>query len=115
MSWQTPTHSSQMKTVGPAISLRTSFWLLLQNEHRKTSSLFFFKGVPLYILLSEIGNSKLLHCIILDGFPQNFQRSNFQFRISNSPKTLDWQGFHPLLEITSSIIPYSFAWSAVMI
>src|SRR5262245_27810662 len=48
MSWQTPTHSSQMKTVGPALSLRTSFWLLLQNEHRNTSSLFFFKGAYLY-------------------------------------------------------------------
>src|SRR5215813_3957845 len=35
-----------MKTVGPAISLRTSFWLLLQNEHRKTSSLFFFNCAP---------------------------------------------------------------------
>ena len=32
MSLQTSTHSSQMKTVGPAISLRTSFWSLLQNE-----------------------------------------------------------------------------------
>src|SRR5258705_9748566 len=37
MSLQTSTHSSQIKTVGPAISLRTSFWSLLQNEHRKTS------------------------------------------------------------------------------
>src|SRR5439155_7296631 len=37
MSLQTSTHSSQMKTVGPAISLRTSFWSLLQNEQRKTS------------------------------------------------------------------------------
>src|SRR5687768_10167496 len=37
MSLQTSTHSSQMKTVGPAMSLRTSFWSLLQNEHRKTS------------------------------------------------------------------------------
>src|SRR5437868_9206664 len=37
MSLQTSTHSSQMNTVGPAISLRTSFWSLLQNEHRKTS------------------------------------------------------------------------------
>src|SRR5688500_9516481 len=44
MSWHTPTHSSQMKTVGPAINFRTSFWLLLQNEHRRTSSVFFFKG-----------------------------------------------------------------------
>ena len=43
MSLQTSTHSSQMKTVGPAISLRTSFWSLLQNEHRSTSfSPFFF-------------------------------------------------------------------------
>src|SRR6195952_5525647 len=37
MSLQTSTHSSQMKTVGPAISLRTSFWSLLQNEHLRTS------------------------------------------------------------------------------
>src|SRR5215469_1293009 len=113
MSWQTPTHSSQMKTVGPAISLRTSFWLLLQNEHRKTSSLFFFKGVPLYILLIEIGNSRLLHCIIRDGLlPISSEAtSNFEFQTA---QTLDWQGFHPLLEMTSSIIPYSFAWSAVM-
>src|SRR6476469_7315505 len=38
MSLQTSTHSSQMNTVGPAISFRTSFWSLLQNEHRKTRS-----------------------------------------------------------------------------
>src|SRR5438093_9287849 len=46
MSLQTSTHSSQMKTVGPAISLRTSFWSLLQKEHRRTSvsPLFFTIG-----------------------------------------------------------------------
>src|SRR5438477_11120358 len=33
MSLQSSMHSSQMYTVGPAISLRTSFWLLPQNEH----------------------------------------------------------------------------------
>src|SRR3569833_2527474 len=32
MSMQSSTHSSQMKTVGPAISLRSSCWLLPQNE-----------------------------------------------------------------------------------
>src|SRR5215475_1271597 len=32
MSMQSSTHSSQMKTVGPAISLRTSCWLLPQKE-----------------------------------------------------------------------------------
>jgi hypothetical protein len=39
MSLQTSTHSSQMNTVGPAISLRTSFWSLLQNEQRRISPL----------------------------------------------------------------------------
>src|SRR5918999_1729570 len=37
MSLQTSTHSSQMNTVGPAMSLRTSFWSLLQNEQRRIS------------------------------------------------------------------------------
>src|SRR6185369_4831232 len=32
MSMHSSTHSSQMKTVGPAISLRTSCWLLPQKE-----------------------------------------------------------------------------------
>src|SRR5262249_16241165 len=32
MSIHSSTHSSQIKTVGPAISLRTSCWLLPQNE-----------------------------------------------------------------------------------
>src|SRR6516164_3556959 len=31
MSMQSSTHSSQMNTVGPAMSLRTSCWLLPQN------------------------------------------------------------------------------------
>ena len=42
MSLQTSTHSSQMKTVGPAMSLRTSFWSLLQKEQRSTSVSPFF-------------------------------------------------------------------------
>src|SRR6516165_951347 len=37
MSMQSSTHSSQMKTVGPAISLRTSRWLLPQNEQYNVS------------------------------------------------------------------------------
>jgi hypothetical protein len=32
MSMQSSTHSSQPNTVGPAMSLRTSCWLLPQNE-----------------------------------------------------------------------------------
>src|SRR3990172_11569216 len=47
MSLQTSTHSSQMNTVGPAMSFRTSFWSLLKNEQRRTSdSPFFFTIVP---------------------------------------------------------------------
>src|SRR5262245_33287810 len=36
MSMQRSTHSPQIYTFGPAMSLRTSFWVLLQNEHLKT-------------------------------------------------------------------------------
>src|SRR6478609_1581649 len=42
MSLQTSTHSSQMNTVGPAISFLTSFWSLLQNEQRRISPSPFF-------------------------------------------------------------------------
>src|SRR5262245_51514093 len=36
MSLQSSTHSSQMKTDGPAMSLRTSCWLLPQNEQYRS-------------------------------------------------------------------------------
>ena len=36
ISEQISIHSSQIYTFGPAISLRTCSWLLLQNEHFKT-------------------------------------------------------------------------------
>src|SRR5262245_5486832 len=51
MSLQTSTHSSQMNTVGPAISLRTSFWSLLQNEQRRIS--------PSPVFLTMVVNPKL--------------------------------------------------------
>src|ERR1700730_18281230 len=50
MSLQTSTHSSQMNTVGPAISLRTSFWSLLQKEHRRTSV------SPLFLTMDHLGD-----------------------------------------------------------
>ena len=49
MSLQTSTHSSQMKTVGPAMSLRTSFWSLLQNEQRRVS----FSPVPFFMVTAR--------------------------------------------------------------
>src|SRR5919205_2040713 len=48
MSLHTSTHSSQIKTVGPAISLRTSFWSLLQNEQRRISVSPFFLTIATY-------------------------------------------------------------------
>src|SRR5579863_8357782 len=41
MSMQSSTHSSQMNTVGPAMSLRTSCWDLPQNEQYRV---FFESG-----------------------------------------------------------------------
>ena len=48
---QSSTHSSQMKTVGPAISLRTSCWDLPQNEQYKV----FFESLALLIAGSSPG------------------------------------------------------------
>src|SRR5579872_3877117 len=42
MSMHSSTHSSQMNTVGPAISLRTSCWLLPQKEQYSV----FLESVP---------------------------------------------------------------------
>src|SRR5690606_18855563 len=47
MSMHSSTHSSQMKTVGPAISLRTSCWLLPQKEQYSV----FLESPPLLLIL----------------------------------------------------------------
>src|SRR5262249_55988540 len=49
MSMHNSTHSSQMNTVGPAMSLRTSCWLLPQNEQRSG----FLVSPLLTLLISE--------------------------------------------------------------
>src|SRR6202048_3651393 len=54
MSMQSSTHSSQMKTVGPAISLRTSCWLLPQNEQY---SVFLESLVPIFLILVSVRRS----------------------------------------------------------
>src|ERR1700677_3891489 len=51
MSMQSSTHSSQMKTVGPAMSLRTSCWDLPQNEQYKV----FFESPDLLMRLRTPG------------------------------------------------------------
>src|SRR4029077_18379417 len=56
-STHSPTHSSQMKTVGPAISLRTSCWLLPQNE--QWGEFFVSLSPPLLIL--EPGRDESRH------------------------------------------------------
>src|SRR3954464_5673797 len=54
MSMQSSTHSSQMKTVGPAISLRTSCWLLPQNEQY---SVFLESLVPTLLIPISVRRS----------------------------------------------------------
>src|SRR5262245_66620113 len=49
MSMHSSTHSSQINTVGPAMSLRTSCWLLPQNEQRSG----FLVSPPLTLLNLE--------------------------------------------------------------
>src|SRR3974390_2925145 len=61
MSMQSSTHSSQMKTVGPAISLRTSCWLLPQNEQYKG---FFESPAPTLLILFSVRRSLGLHAIL---------------------------------------------------
>src|SRR5271154_3373923 len=54
MSMHSSTHSSQMNTVGPAISLRTSCWLLPQNEQY---SVFLESLVPTLLILISVRHS----------------------------------------------------------
>src|SRR2546421_204303 len=56
MSMHSSTHSSQMNTVGPAMSLRTSCWLLPQNEQ---ASVFLNKPPILLILSSPLTSPTL--------------------------------------------------------
>src|SRR5258708_20012847 len=49
MSMHSSTHSSQMKTVGPAMSLRTSCWLLPQNEQYRV----FLESPPTLLIPSS--------------------------------------------------------------
>src|SRR4029453_11603355 len=101
MSLQTSTHSSQMNTVGPAMSLRTSFWSLLQNEQRRIS--------PSPVFLTMVVNQKL---------PANSYQLPAPSPPAASARALDagsWDqaagNLHARLRITSSIIPYSLPWS----
>src|SRR5712692_2055158 len=57
MSMHNSTHSSQMKTVGPAMSLRTSCWLLPQNVQWSG----FLVSPPLTLLISEPGQDTSHH------------------------------------------------------
>src|SRR6266851_8934800 len=54
ISMHSSTHSSQMNTVGPAISLRTSCWLLPQNEQY---SVFLESLVPTLLILISVRRS----------------------------------------------------------
>src|SRR5437868_11485549 len=49
MSMHNSTHSSQMNTVGPAISFLTSCWLLPQKEQYSV----FFESPPLALVITD--------------------------------------------------------------
>ena len=84
-----------MKTVGPAMSLRTSFWSLLQNEQRRISPSPAFFTMWSWSRLRPV--------------------SSFQLPASDAFSTAgSWQGAgscprkpQARLRMTSSIIPYS--------
>src|SRR5208283_3473269 len=60
MSMHSSTHSSQMNTVGPAISLRTSCWLLPQNEQYRV----FLESLPPTLLIPfSVSHSSLLSAV----------------------------------------------------
>src|SRR5713101_1919154 len=54
MSLHSSTHSSQMNTVGPAMSLRTSSWLLPQNEQKSEV----FESPPATLLILALRQSR---------------------------------------------------------
>src|ERR1700688_4570900 len=54
ISMHSSTHSSQMNTVGPAINLRTSCWLLPENEQY---SVFLESLVPTLLILVSVRRS----------------------------------------------------------
>jgi hypothetical protein len=56
ISWQYSTHSLQMNTLGPTITLRTFCWLLLQKEQQ---GVFLFPVLP---LLSNATNPLTMNC-----------------------------------------------------
>src|SRR5690606_3830663 len=57
MSMHNSTHSSQMNTVGPAISLRTSCWLFPQNEQYSV----FLESPPPPLLILLISHVLSVH------------------------------------------------------
>src|SRR3979411_1363763 len=78
ISMQSSTHSSQMNTVGPAISLRTSCWLLPQNEQYS-------------VFLESLGPTLLIHVsgrgsIPLDRPVPIRRRARYSNRANSVPK-----------------------------
>src|SRR5436190_22067086 len=65
ISMHNSTHSSQINTVGPAMTLRTSCWLLPQNAPWSG----FLVSPPLAFLISESGHATTHHSLYLTGPP----------------------------------------------
>src|SRR3569832_2528105 len=81
MSMQSATHSSQMKTVGPAMSLRTSCWLLPQNEQYRV----FLESLPPTLLIPFSVTFARTH------FPTRHERSKLR---AGTPTRRPYPGRH---------------------
>src|SRR6202158_6460410 len=69
ISMQSSTHSSQMKTVGPAMSFLTSCWLLPQKEQYSSFSPAFFSLIQasffgLSAIAEHIIHQAVFHCFV---------------------------------------------------
>src|ERR1043165_8312434 len=87
MSMHSSTHSSQMKTVGPAISLRTSCWLLPQKEQYRV----FLESLPPTLLIQFSVAPRYL-CVAMADAPM---RSQVSHRNRPVRRALNWGGSQP--------------------
>src|ERR1700687_3723648 len=82
MSLHSSMHSSQMNTVGPAISLRTSCWLLPQNEQYSV----LFESLPATLLIlsfPSIPNARAREPFI--SRPRHFRQPNGAVKLPKPP------------------------------
>src|SRR3984893_1070378 len=78
ISMHNSTHSSQMNTVGPAMSLRTSCWLLPQNEQYRV----FLESLPPTLLIpfsvTLVRTNRGRRCFSSPAYTQRTMQASFE-------------------------------------